>query len=43
MSAGDLLAVEGDPLANIDAVISKVKWVVKGGAVVVDETKAQVR
>ena len=32
----DLVAVEGDPLANIDAVISRVRWVMKGGTVVVD-------
>src|SRR6267154_347623 len=40
---GDLVAVEGDPLADIDAAIYKVKWVMKGGAVVVDKTKGQVR
>src|SRR5882724_6798356 len=40
---GDLVAVEGDPLADIDAAIYKVKWVMKGGAVVVDKTKRQVR
>jgi imidazolonepropionase-like amidohydrolase len=32
----DLVAVDGDPLANIDVVITKVKVVIKGGAVVVD-------
>src|SRR5260221_1434636 len=37
---GDLVAVEGDPLADIDVAIYKVKWVMKGGAVVVDKTKA---
>jgi len=36
---GDLVAVEGDPLANIDVAIYKVKWVMKGGAVVVDKTR----
>ncbi len=40
---GDLVAVEGDPLADIDVAIYKVKWVMKGGAVVADKTKAQVR
>ncbi len=35
----DLVAVEGDPLANIDVAIYKVKWVMKGGAVVSDKTK----
>jgi imidazolonepropionase-like amidohydrolase len=34
----DIVAVEGDPLANIDAVINGVRWVMKGGAVVVDRT-----
>jgi imidazolonepropionase-like amidohydrolase len=36
---GDLVAVEGDPLADIDVAIYKVKWVMKGGAVFVDKTK----
>jgi len=31
----DLIAVEGDPLADIDVVITKVRGVMKGGAVVV--------
>lgn len=35
----DVVAVEGDPLADIDAVIYKVRWVMKAGAVVVDKTK----
>jgi len=39
----DLVAVEGDPLADIDVAIYKVKWVMKGGAVVVDKTKVAVR
>ena len=34
----DLVAVDGDPLADVDVVISKVRWVMKGGAVVVDRT-----
>jgi len=34
----DLVAVDGDPLADIDVVINKVRWVMKGGAVVVDRT-----
>jgi imidazolonepropionase-like amidohydrolase len=33
----DLVAVEGDPLTDINAVIDHVRWVMKGGAVVVDE------
>ncbi|HEY6828694.1 MAG TPA: amidohydrolase family protein, partial [Gemmatimonadaceae bacterium] len=34
----DIAAVEGDPLADIDVVTDKVRWVMKGGAVVVDKT-----
>ena len=32
----DIVAVDGDPLADINAVIDGVRWVMKGGAVVVD-------
>ena len=32
----DIVAVEGDPLADINAVVNGVRWVMKGGAVVVD-------
>jgi len=32
----DVVAVEGDPLRDIDVVIGRVRWVMKGGAVVVD-------
>jgi imidazolonepropionase-like amidohydrolase len=35
----DIVAVEGDPLADVNVVINHVKWVMKGGAVVVDKTK----
>jgi imidazolonepropionase-like amidohydrolase len=34
----DLIAVEGDPLASIDALIRGVRWVMKGGQVVVNRT-----
>jgi len=34
----DLVAVEGDPLANIGAVVHRVRWVMKGGRVVVDRS-----
>jgi imidazolonepropionase-like amidohydrolase len=34
----DLVAVEGDPLSNIDVAIHSVRWVMKSGAVVVDKT-----
>lgn len=33
----DIVAVEGDPLADIDAVIEGVRWVMKAGAVLVDK------
>ena len=39
----DIIAVEGDPLSNIDVVINNVKWVMKGGSVVVDKTKPEKR
>ena len=35
----DLVAVEGDPLTDINVAINNVKWVMKAGAVVVDKTK----
>jgi imidazolonepropionase-like amidohydrolase len=37
----DLLAVDGDPVADIDAIINHVRWVMKGGAVVVDKTASR--
>ena len=36
----DLVAVEGDPLSNIDVAIHNVRWVMKSGTVVVDKTAA---
>jgi imidazolonepropionase-like amidohydrolase len=36
----DIVAVQGDPLADIQAAVSHVIWVMKGGAVVVDKTRA---
>jgi imidazolonepropionase-like amidohydrolase len=39
----DLVAVEGDPLADINVAINNVRWVMKGGAVVADKTKIQSR
>jgi imidazolonepropionase-like amidohydrolase len=38
----DIVAVEGDPLANISAITrnENIRWVMKGGRVVVDKTKA---
>ena len=35
----DIVAVEGDPLADIDVAIYKVRWVMKAGQVVVDKTR----
>jgi imidazolonepropionase-like amidohydrolase len=35
----DIVAVEGDPLADVNVLIQKVRWVMKGGAVVVDKTR----
>jgi imidazolonepropionase-like amidohydrolase len=32
----DLVAMEGDPLADINVVLNSVKWVMKDGAVVAD-------
>jgi len=34
----DIVAVEGDPLQDIDVVINNVRWVMKGGIVVIDKT-----
>jgi imidazolonepropionase-like amidohydrolase len=34
----DLVAVEGDPIADVNVVIERVRWVMKGGEVVVDRT-----
>jgi imidazolonepropionase-like amidohydrolase len=35
----DIVAVEGDPLQDINVVINNVRWVMKSGAVVADKTK----
>jgi imidazolonepropionase-like amidohydrolase len=35
----DIVAVDGDPLTDINAVINKVRWVMKDGKVMVDKTK----
>jgi imidazolonepropionase-like amidohydrolase len=34
----DLVAVEGDPLTDVNVLIDRVRWVMKGGRVVVDKT-----
>jgi len=39
----DLVAVGGDPLSDINVAINNVRWVMKGGAVVADKTKAPLR
>src|SRR6266699_2095757 len=36
----DLVAVEGDPLADITVVLNNVRWVMKSGEAVMDKTKA---
>jgi imidazolonepropionase-like amidohydrolase len=33
----DIVAVQGDPLADIQVAVKNVRWVMKGGAVVVDD------
>ena len=36
----DIVAVDGDPLADINVIINNVRWVMKGGAVAVEKTSA---
>jgi imidazolonepropionase-like amidohydrolase len=36
----DIVAVDGDPLADVNITINKVRWVMKGGTVVLDKTKS---
>jgi len=36
----DLVAVEGDPLADISVAVHNVRWVMKGGEVLVGGTKS---
>jgi imidazolonepropionase-like amidohydrolase len=36
----DIVAVDGDPLADIEAAITKVRWVMKAGNIVVDKTRS---
>jgi len=36
----DIIAVEGDPLTDINVVINNVRWVMKGGVALVDKTRA---
>jgi imidazolonepropionase-like amidohydrolase len=35
----DIVAVDGDPLADVNVLIQNVRWVMKGGAVLVDRTR----
>jgi imidazolonepropionase-like amidohydrolase len=37
----DVIAVEGDPLSSIGALLQNIRWVMKEGAVVVDKTPKQ--
>jgi imidazolonepropionase-like amidohydrolase len=39
----DIVAVEGDPLADVDVVVRGVRWVMKGGRVVVDRPESSPR
>jgi len=39
----DLVAVEGDPLADINVLLNNVKWVMKEGTVVVDRRSIPAR
>jgi imidazolonepropionase-like amidohydrolase len=36
----DIVAVEGDPLADVNVTMNNVRWVMRGGAVLVDKTKS---
>ncbi len=38
----DIVAVEGNPLEDVQVAIHKVRWVMKSGAVVVDKTQANI-
>jgi imidazolonepropionase-like amidohydrolase len=37
----DLVAVDGDPLADVNVIVDKVRWVMKGGDVVVDRVSGR--
>jgi len=37
----DIVAVEGDPLADVNVLINGVRWVMKGGTVVVDRRQGR--
>ena len=37
----DIVAVDGDPLTDVNVLIQKVRWVMKGGTVVVDHTRTR--
>jgi len=39
----DLVAVEGDPTADVGVLIDKVRWVMKGGQVMVEKAKAKAK
>ena len=41
--SADIVAIDGDPLRDIGAVINGVRWVMKGGAVVVDRRAGAAR
>jgi imidazolonepropionase-like amidohydrolase len=37
----DIVALDGDPTANANVIVDKVRWVMKAGRVVVDKTSQQ--
>jgi imidazolonepropionase-like amidohydrolase len=37
----DIVAVDGDPLADVNVLISGVRWVMKGGQIVLDKTRTE--
>src|SRR5262245_5687279 len=39
----DIVAIDGDPLADINTLINRVVWVMKGGSVVVDASEKAIR
>ena len=41
--SADIVAVEGNPLDDINAVIDGVRWVMKAGEIVIDKTEAQAK
>ena len=38
----DLIAVEGDPLTNIEAIVNGVRWVMKDGKALIDRRSSTI-